>query len=157
MKCGWSLRKPAHRRCVCRAIFVSLVGCALAIAGGCGVAPAIDPGVDGGRAALDAALSAWKSGAAVGAVTGTKPPVQAVDSVWGSGKKLKDYEIVAADPGSSPPRWNVRLKMEGQPKAEDAVYVLVGADPVWVYREDDFLRTMNMDDNPTAKTRTRAR
>lgn len=119
-------------------------------AGGCGGAPAIDPGADLGRVALDAALTAWKSGAAVGPMAGSTPPVTVVDSVWGSGRKLKSFEIREAEPGVVPPRWSVTLELEGQPQAVETHYVLVGTDPIWVYQEDDFTRTLNMDNNPTA-------
>ena len=44
------------------------------------------------------------------------------------------------------------------PAAEvEAVYVIVGASPIAVFREEDYARTLNMDNNPTPqKTRRSA-
>jgi hypothetical protein len=131
-------------------VTVLLVFVSLGVAGGCGNSVRIDPGVDTGRAALDAALSAWKSGAPVGDVAETKPPVRAVDSNWAAGKKLASFEVGRAEPGAVPPRWSVTLQFEGQASPVETRYVVVGTDPIWVYRESDYLRMLNMDDNPAA-------
>jgi hypothetical protein len=114
---------------------------------GCG-GPSIAPSSGRAGSALAAALDAWKAGAPCGPVAGQAPPVIAVDSAWQSGRSLASYEILGPVAGADPPRLRARLALAAPDATEEVVYVLVGADPLYVYREADFGRMMNMDNNP---------
>ncbi len=98
------------------------------------------PSEDKARQALQAALEAWKSGKPPGRVeTGAPPAVQAVDSRWQSGQKLAAYEILKEEPGDGPKVFAVKLTLQKPAGSTQVVrYVVVGADPLWVYREDDY-------------------
>jgi hypothetical protein len=92
------------------------------------------------RQSLEAALKAWQQGQPPGRIDAVSPPVQAVDCKWQAGQKLDGFEILQEEPGDGPRWFSVRLKLR-QPSGEQVVrYVVVGRDPVWIYREDDYKR-----------------
>jgi hypothetical protein len=65
--------------------------------------------------------------------------VHVVDSKWQAGQKLARYEIVKDEPGENGTTfYSVRLTLQSPAKEEVARYVVVGRDPLWVYREEDF-------------------
>jgi hypothetical protein len=135
----------------------------LAALSGCGGASnAHQPSASTARAALDSALSAWKNGEAADTLAAKSPSVQAVDTHWRAGAKLESYEVVKEAPGDGDQRFTVLLaendsktKATGSAKKE-VTYIVIGRDPVWVYRDEDYTRFINMDDNP-APTRKGAR
>ena len=92
---------------------------------GCGGGASVTsfhPKSDAAKAALTAALEAWKSGRAKpGVPENIKPAVQVQDSVWESGCKLKEFQIGDEKPAADgPPRFTVTLTFDGQPAAEEA-------------------------------------
>lgn len=97
------------------------------------------PSEDKARQALEATLNAWRDGKKPGAVEGAPVPVQAVDSQWQVGKKLRSYEIIGEEPNEGPRVFSVRLTLQ-RPAGQQATvrYYVVGKDPLWVYREDDY-------------------
>ena len=71
--------------------------------------------------------------------------VEAVDSKWKAGQKLSKFEILGEDAGGQGPTFfSVRLTVKGRAKAEVVRYVVVGRDPLWVYREDDYQTSAGM-------------
>ncbi len=97
------------------------------------------------RTALESALTAWQNGQPIGKITGGATTVQVVDSEWKAGQKLASYEIVRAEPGNGPPKFTVNLQVQGAPAAREVRYVVVGIDPLWVYRETDYQPAMGME------------
>jgi hypothetical protein len=97
------------------------------------------PPADNARRALEAALKHWQAGQKPGGVPGTTPAVEAVDSKWQGGQKLTAFEILGEDPaaGGGPRVFKVRLT-PAQGPAVEAKYFVVGLDPVWVYRDEDY-------------------
>lgn len=98
------------------------------------------PPEEAARAALTSALDSWKKGEQPGEVAGTTPVVRVEDFLWKSGAKLLQYEILGVVAGEAPPQFNVRLTVEGT-SASEVKYVVVGKDPVWVFRDKDYERT----------------
>ena len=96
------------------------------------------PAEEKARQALEAALGAWKSGKKFGPVEGASPAVQVVESRWQSGQKLRSFEVLGEEPGDGPKVFSVRLTLQGQAKQQVVRYVVLGKDPLWVYREDDY-------------------
>jgi len=121
---------------------------------GCGGgAKAFAPRGASAREALDATLTAWKNGEKPDALASRSPAVHAVDSHWRSGQSLQSFEVVQEEAGEGVQRFSVKLTTkEGGAKSKDvhadATYVVVGRDPVWVYRDDDYARLLGMEDNP---------
>lgn len=137
-----------------------LSGClALLILAGCGGAgPQARPAADVARTSLEKALSSWKDGGRPGEVPGSDPPVQVVDSAWQSGRKLGSFEILRAEAADQDQRFTVRLNLLDPAADQETLYVVLGQGPVWVYREEDYRRMINMEDNPTpAKEKRRRR
>ncbi len=90
------------------------------------------------RQALEAALTAWQNGRQPGPVADGPPSIQAVDSRWQAGQKLSKFEIVGEEPGDGPTFFSVKLTLKGQAREQVVRYVVVGRNPLWVYREDDY-------------------
>jgi hypothetical protein len=132
-----------------RLLAVAATAAILAPLTGCGSSNAhYAPSASLARQSLEAALTAWRDGKPAGRIEGTQPPVSVIDSAWTNGQKLGDYSIQGEEAGDGRHRFSVRLTM-AEPKGEKQVYYVVhGRDPVFVYRDDDFTRSMNMDDNP---------
>ena len=116
-------------------MLLTITGC-----GGGSSVTSYHPKASVAKTALITALDAWKSGQEKpGSITTQKPAIEVQDSVWGSGRKLKSFEVgeeQAAKDG--PPRFTVELTFADKPETEKADYVVVGKDPLWVMREKDF-------------------
>ena len=90
------------------------------------------------RAALEAVLIDWQTGLPPGQIDRLPVTVQVVDQHRKEGQELEEFEIMGEAPGSAPRCFAVRLKLR-RPEAEEKVrYVVVGIDPLWVFREEDF-------------------
>ncbi len=111
----------------------------------------MNPGADQARTALEAALEAWRAGEKPGLIPGTDPPVQAVDNDWTNGRKLVAFEILREQPSDSDKRFVVKLTHAAPAATVETVYIVLGVSPIAVFREDDYHRTLNMDNNPTTK------
>ena len=118
-------------------------------AGGCGSSGrAALPSDEVARVALESALKAWQGGGKPGAVAGTEPPVEVHDTPWAQGKKLQSFEIVRAEPGGAEKRFSVRLSLANPAGVQEAQYYVIGGSPVQVFRDEDYLRNINMEDGP---------
>jgi hypothetical protein len=139
-----------HRRY--RLALLLAVGVSLGLLDGCGGSPgaAYQPKQDSARKVLDDALSTWSKGGKPDQLISATPPVHVADSQWTSGVALDGYEIVGTDPavGDEPAWFKVTLKLK-KPLGEKQVrYTVVGKDDLWVYRDEDYARFLNMDNNP---------
>ncbi len=125
--------------------------------GGCGRGSDATPPADLARSALERSLEAWKNGGRPGEIAGGEVAIQAVDSLWLSGRKLESFQILREEGGEGDRRFMVTLSYPKPAKPQDARYVVLGQGPIWVYREEDYLRMINMDDNPTFQKGARTR
>lgn len=102
------------------------------------------PSSDTGQQAVETALSAWQSGTPIARIDGAAG-VQLQDSDWKSGKKLASFSIEKEVPTTEGPKqFAVQLTYQGEAKPVDAVYYVVGRDPVWVFRDRDYKKTTGM-------------
>jgi hypothetical protein len=124
------LRFPAHA--------VLALGAAV-VAAGCGSrARDYTPSPDAARASLQAALRAWQGGQPVGAIDGS-PRVQVVDTTRRTGQTLRTFEVLGETSHSAQGRcYIVRLALDNPAADERARYVVVGIDPIWVFRKEDY-------------------
>jgi hypothetical protein len=91
------------------------------------------------RAALEAYLSAWKRGDKSPTVPDTQPPVLVADELRAKGRTLSEFAVLGLVPADAPRCFAVRLTL-GNPREEMRErYVVVGADPIWVWRYDDYV------------------
>ena len=112
------------------------------------------PSLESSKAALVTSLEAWKADHRVsGVLIGSKPAIGVVDATRAD-RPLLDYEIVGplmVDGKGQP--FAVRLVL-GEPREALATrYIIMGLDPLWVFRQEDFERMIHwehkMDDGET--------
>src|SRR5262245_14979801 len=97
------------------------------------------------REALDKALAAWQRNDNPDQdVAGAKSAIRMVDGARQGGQKLTGYEITSETPAESPARFSVRLHLENPTRELEANYVVVGNDPIWVFREEEYTRQQGM-------------
>ena len=89
------------------------------------------------RAALVQALDQWKSDEAAAFIKG-KPSVQIVDTGRQQGQRLVAYDIISDESLDVGRRYHVKVKLDN-PNAEQTLqYVVVGIDPLLVFRQEDY-------------------
>lgn len=88
--------------------------------------------------ALTIALEAWKAGQPSGPVAGTSPEVHVTDSSRVSSQSLDDYQILGEVPGNAPRCFAVKLKLSDPLEEKRERYVIVGIDPLWIFRHEDY-------------------
>ena len=119
---------------------------------GCGGGDAPLPSEVEAKTALSSALDLWKAGKPASELSAQKPSIQAVDQDWASGKVLENYSIGEEVPSSGNKTFAVTLTFKGATGPNSVQYMVFGKDPVHVYRDVDFARMSNMENNPaTAK------
>src|SRR5437870_5175278 len=102
------------------------------------------PSADQARAALEKVLTAWKDGQKIGKVQGDSQSIEVVERVWQSGGKLAAFEIVRAEDKPGPRWFAVKLTLVGSSAPQEVRYAVLGLDPLWVFREEDYLRSCGM-------------
>lgn len=125
---------------------------------GCGASQArYTPTSTEARTSLEKALTAWRDGKPHGPIEGT-PSIQIADSAWQAGQQMESFEIgEEQDDGDGVKQFVVATKMKKPPGDQSVRYFVQGRDPTWVYREEDFKRMLNMDNNPVDYTPKKAR
>jgi hypothetical protein len=109
------------------------------------------PGEDAARAALDASLRAWRDGGAEARVPATGPAVESADGLRTRGRTLLKYDILGPVPADAPRCFAVRLTLGNPTQELRERYVVLGLDPVWVWRHEDFVMLTHWDHRMTAK------
>jgi hypothetical protein len=90
------------------------------------------------RAAVVAALDAWKRGEPPDSVVGKDPTVNVVDKQRPPGRPLTRYEILGEVSAENARGFAVRLGFEGGEESPVVRYLVVGRGPVWVFRQEDY-------------------
>lgn len=92
------------------------------------------------RQALEQALTAWKDGQRPGPLKSNTSPItiQVSDARRRAGRKLIDYQLLGEISGEGPRTFIVRLKFEKPSVDEEVRYYLVGIDPLWIFRQEDY-------------------
>ncbi len=90
------------------------------------------------RAAVAAVLEDWNEGNASERIDKLPVRIQVIDKHRKVGQTLESFEILGEAPGATSRCFAVRLKLNN-PEAEEKVrYVVIGLDPLWVFRHEDF-------------------
>jgi hypothetical protein len=136
-------RKTARLSIVLGALF-------LAAGNGCGGGSSTSPDDQAARAALDAALTAWSRGSKPGVVPGSEPPVVVHDTPWSQGQRLASYEVLGEEEGAAAAekQFIVRLSLSKPDRDEEVKYHVLGISPLMVFRDQDYLRNINMENGP---------
>ena len=122
---------------------------------GCGGGSAPLPSHDAARKALTGSLEAWKAGKPASTLAAEKPSIEAVDFEWKAGKILTDFTLGDESPGQGTQTLGATLTLKGEKAPKAVQYMILGLDPVRIYRDEDFRRALNMDNapGPAAKSR----
>ncbi|HEY2252527.1 MAG TPA: hypothetical protein VGH74_15745, partial [Planctomycetaceae bacterium] len=64
--------------------------------------------------------------------------VQVVDKQRKKGQSLAGYEILGEAPGEAGRCFAVRVKLDGPAAEENVRFVVIGIDPLWVFRQEDY-------------------
>lgn len=90
-------------------------------------------------------LDAWKAGQAPGELAGTRPVIHVTDGGRKAGQVLESYRILGEARGSAGRTIAVVLKLENPAEEVRARYIVVGIDPLWVFRQEDYDLLMHWD------------
>jgi len=88
--------------------------------------------------ALASALDGWKSGQEPSSVGSPQRRVIVADSHRRPAQTLRAYKIVGEAPMDGGRRFVVRLSLENPSQEERAKFLIVGVDPLWVFRQEDY-------------------
>lgn len=102
------------------------------------------PSTSDAEAAITDAMNAWKAGIPPGPVPDTSPLVHLEDSYRKPDEQLKEFEILGEVPGDLRRCYAVNLVFD-PPREEKARFVVVGIDPLWVFRMEDYQLIMHWD------------
>jgi hypothetical protein len=143
-------RNAAYRMTVTCGLGALLIG----VTSGCGggSSAAFTPSTTSARDALDSALAGWKKGDKPDALAKASPAVVVVDSDWQAGNKLDSYEILDEVQSEQERTFKVALTPAKTKKRIEVNYIVLGKDPLWVYREADYASS-NMGGPPPSNTR----
>lgn len=120
------------------------------VGAGCGASSGAAPAGAAARAALEASLTAWTRGATPAELSKSEPPVLVHDTPWGRGQKLASFEVLREEPSASPERqFIVRLSLTKPDRTEEVKYHVLDTGSLMVFRDEDFLRNINMENGPS--------
>jgi hypothetical protein len=117
-----------------------------ALAAGCGTSggnrspDAFVPPVETARSALEASLRAWRGGHPAGPAEASGTRVEVWDSERDPARPLKSFEILGPVDADRARGFAVRLAFDGPPEEEVVRYLVLGQDPLWVFRQEDYER-----------------
>lgn len=96
------------------------------------------PAVDLARQAVEEVLVDWQAGRAPAPIDRLSVGVHVVDKQRKQGQTLEAFEILGEAPSEAARCFAVRIKLS-RPDAEEKVrFVVIGIDPLWVFRQEDF-------------------
>jgi len=100
------------------------------------------------RKAVEAAMDAWRRGETPGRIPGT-PAIQVGDAHRRPGQILVSYEVLGEVPSSDGRTFAVRVKLDNPPAEEKVNFLVIGIDPLWVFREEDYKMATHWEHNMT--------
>ncbi len=130
----------------------------LALTPGCGSSTsAYIPNAATAREDLDTALAAWQKGVKAAQLTTGEHPIYFVDSQWEAGQALESYQILEENPTQTETEkhYGVVLKMKKPPAEKSVEYIAVGRSPMWIFRDEDYVKQGSMGEEVKPKSKFR--
>ena len=90
------------------------------------------------RQALSSVLEAWQAGIPVGPVPQSAPLIHVTDSSRIQQRPLQSWRILGQVPGNAASCYAVQLTLDQPVEQRRERYVVVGIDPLWVFRHEDY-------------------
>jgi hypothetical protein len=112
---------------------ISLSGCGRAKS-----AASYVPNANKARQALTLALSGWQQNNNAALSLDDQTVVQVVDQHRRPGQTLDEFTILGEVSGDGGRWFEVELKLANPVQSEQVRYVIVGIDPLWVFRQPDY-------------------
>jgi hypothetical protein len=112
------------------------------------------PAAERAQSALEAALDAWRSGQAPGVIEGDQATIQVVDSTRRPGQKLQSFEVLGPAAGDSPSCYGARLILEQPAEQQLGRFVVLGIEPIYVFRYEDYVMMEHWCDMPAQQAST---
>jgi hypothetical protein len=102
--------------------------------------PGFVPGWDEARQSLESALSAWRDAPANAPVPASFdiPSVQFIDKQRRPNQRLMSFQILAQTDIENARQFTVRLNLEGEESPQLVKYNILGRQPNWIYRLEDW-------------------
>lgn len=123
-----------------RSLGMAVLGVVLVAAAGCGPASydRYIPSETTARESLELALAGWRDGKPPGRLRDSAPVIELVDMHRRPGQRLVSYDILGPAPGNGPRCLAVRLHLENPREEQRVRFVVLGNDPLWVVRYEDY-------------------
>jgi hypothetical protein len=118
------------------ALVVSVLGCERHDGGA--ATPAFVPGWNEARQSLESSLSAWRDESSPSPTPIVARGVQFADKTRKPGQRLLSFQILGQSEIENARQFTVRLNLEGEDSPQLVKYNVLGRDPVWVFRLDDY-------------------
>lgn len=96
------------------------------------------PSVSIAEGALQKGLDAWIAGKPPGEIPEMKPAVHVIDAGRKPNQTLTSYRILGETRGPSGRTFAVVLKLANPDEELKTQYIVVGIDPLWVFRQEDY-------------------
>lgn len=120
------------------ALLIALAGCGGFTAGS--RTDSFVPSPELARAALDASLTAWQAGKPTGPASALGTRVEVSDSERDPARPLRRFAILGPIGTDDQRGFAVRLAFDNPPETRVTRYLVVGTNPVWVFRQEDYER-----------------
>ena len=91
-----------------------------------------------GRQAIEALMETWREGHPTGIIEPTSPRVQVVDTHRKPGQRLAGFEILSDSADSRVRTFGVRLSLLEPEERPVVRFLVVGIDPILVFRQEDY-------------------
>jgi len=114
------------------------------------------PGWDEARQALVSALSAWRDAPSPLPASFDTRSVQFIDKRRRPNQRLRSFQILGQSDVENARQFTVRLNLEGDESPQLVKYNILGRDPVWVFRLEDYEMIAHWEhdmDEPTPEPR----
>lgn len=111
------------------------------------------------RDAIDAALAGWQKGEKPDQFSSSDAAVHFVDSQWNAGQTLESYRILDEEiaGAETEKRYAVVLKLKKSDGEKRVEYIAVGRSPMWIFRDEDYVKQVSMGEEPKAQPKRRSR
>jgi hypothetical protein len=97
------------------------------------------------EAALAQGLNAWREGKPSGEIENSTPSIFVTDNVRKPGQRLKGFRILGETTSGAGRTYAVVLELEQPTEQVKTEYIVVGIDPLWVFRREDYDLLMHWD------------
>jgi hypothetical protein len=120
----------------CSALFATIASCERGSSEG--PPPAFVPSWAEARQALECSLSAWRDPQSPPPASSNSLGVQTVDKQRETNQRLLSFQILGQSDIENTRQFTVRLNLEGEESPQLVKYNVLGREPVWVFRLDDY-------------------